>query len=55
MIKNFHSTLQPFKFRLTVLGLLSGATILCFILFRIRITLSDSTDYAFLVWNLFLA
>ncbi len=55
MIKNFQSTLQPFKFRLTVFGLLSGATVLCFILFRIRIMLSDSTDYVFLVWNLFLA
>jgi uncharacterized membrane protein len=55
MIKNFHSTLQPFKFRLTVFGLLSGATVLCFVLFRLRIMLSDSTDYVFLVWNLFLA
>src|SRR5687768_15042246 len=55
MIKNFHSTLEPFKFRLTVFGLLSGATVLCFILFRIRIMLSGSTDYVFLIWNLFLA
>jgi hypothetical protein len=55
MIKNFHTSLQPFKFRLTVFGLLSAASVLCVILFRIRTSLSDSMDYAFLVWNLFLA
>ncbi len=55
MIKNLYAILQPFKFRLTVFGLLSGATLFCLILFRIRITLSDTTEYAFLIWNLFLA
>jgi uncharacterized membrane protein len=55
MIKNFYTSLQPFKFRLTVFGLLSAASVLCVILFRIRTSLSDSMDYAFLVWNLFLA
>lgn len=55
MIKNIYTTLQPFKFRLTVFGLLSGASVLCILLFRIRTSLSDSMDYAFLVWNLFLA
>jgi uncharacterized membrane protein len=55
VIKNIYTTLQPFKFRLTVFGLLSGASVLCMILFRIRISLSGSMDYAFLVWNLFLA
>jgi uncharacterized membrane protein len=55
MIKNIHTMLQPFKFRLTVFGLLSGATVLCMALFRIRIVFSDTTEYAFLIWNLFLA
>lgn len=55
MIKNLYTTLQPFKFRLTVFGLLSSASVLCVILFRIRINLTDSMDYAFLLWNLFLA
>ncbi|MBL8079165.1 MAG: DUF1361 domain-containing protein [Anaerolineales bacterium] len=55
MIKNLYAILLPFKFRLTVFGLLSGATLFCLILFRIRITLSDTTEYAFLIWNLFLA
>jgi uncharacterized membrane protein len=55
MIKNIHTILQPFKFRLTVFGILSGASVLCMALFRIRIMLSDTTEYAFLIWNLFLA
>lgn len=55
MIKNIYATLQPFKFRLTVFGLLSGATLLCIVLFRIRTMLSDTNEYAFLIWNLFLA
>lgn len=55
MIKNAYTILQPVKFRLTVFGLLSGASVLCLILFRIRTMLSDITDYAFLTWNLFLA
>jgi uncharacterized membrane protein len=55
MIKNIYTALQPFKFRLTVFGILSGATVLCMLLFRVRIRLSGSYDYAFLIWNLFLA
>lgn len=55
MIKNLYLTLKPVKFRLTVFALLSGATLLCLILFRIRMDLSKTADYAFLIGNLFLA
>jgi len=55
MIQNFYNLLQPFKFRLTVFGLLCGASLLSMFLFRIRVFISGGTDYAFMVWNLFLA
>jgi uncharacterized membrane protein len=54
-MKNLYETLQPYKFRMTVFALLCGATILSLILFRVRIELTGSMDYAFLVWNIFLA
>ncbi len=51
-----YQTLQPFKFRLTVFGLLCGATLLSILLFRVRTMLSGgSLEYGFLVWNIFLA
>jgi uncharacterized membrane protein len=43
------------KYRLTVFGLLAGASIVCVAMFRFRASLSGSTHYAFLIWNLFLA
>jgi uncharacterized membrane protein len=55
MIQNIYAKLQPFKFRLTVFGLLCGSSLLSVVLFRIRTILSGSEDYTFLVWNLFLA
>jgi uncharacterized membrane protein len=55
MIQQFYSKLQPIKFRLTVFGLLCGASLMSIALFRVRIALSGSFDYIFLVWNLFLA
>ncbi len=54
-MRKFYDSLQPFKFRLTVFGLLCGATMVSLILFRVRTLLSGSLDYAFLVWNIFLA
>jgi len=54
-MRKFYDSLQPFKFRLTVFGLLCGATMVSLILFRLRTLLSGSLDYAFLVWNIFLA
>jgi uncharacterized membrane protein len=54
-MKKFYNSLHPFKFRLTVFGLLCGATMISLLLFRVRTLLSGSVEYAFLVWNIFLA
>ena len=54
-MKKLYENVQPFKFRLTIFALLCGATILSLILFRVRTHLSGSLDYAFLIWNIFLA
>ena len=54
-MKKLIEQVQPYKFRLAIFALLSGATILSLILFRMRTLLSGSLDYAFLVWNIFLA
>jgi uncharacterized membrane protein len=54
-MKKLYEHLQPNKFRMTVLALLGGATLLSLVLFRVRTLLSGSDDYAFLVWNIFLA
>ena len=43
------------KYRLTIFGLLAGASIICVALVRFRATLTGSVHYAFLIWNLFLA
>jgi hypothetical protein len=48
-------TLQPFKFRLAIMGLLCGATLASLILFRVRMEMSGSVHFAFLIWNIFLA
>ena len=55
MIQTMYAKLQPFKFRLTVFGLLCGSRLLSVALFRIRTILRGSEDYNFLIWNLFLA
>ena len=54
-MKKLYEHLQPYKFRMTVFALLCGATLLSLILFRVRTLLSGSMDYAFLIWNIFLA
>ena len=54
-MQTIYAKLQPFKFRLTVLGLLCGSSLLSIILFRVRTVLSGSEEYTFLIWNLFLA
>jgi uncharacterized membrane protein len=43
------------KYRLTVFSLLAGASVICVGLVRFRAAMTGSMDYAFLVWNLFLA
>ena len=43
------------KYRLTIFGLLAGASVICVALVRLRAATSGSMHYAFLIWNLFLA
>ena len=43
------------KYRLTIFGLLAGASIFCVALLRLRASLTGSIHYSFLIWNLFLA
>jgi uncharacterized membrane protein len=54
-MKTMQNFLQPIKFRLAIIGLLCGATMVSLVLFRVRTILSGSSDYAFLIWNIFLA
>jgi uncharacterized membrane protein len=43
------------KYRLTIFGLLAGASVICVALVRFRASQTGSSHYAFLIWNLFLA
>ena len=43
------------KYRLAIFALLASATIICTGLIRLRVTLTGSMRYTFLIWNLFLA
>ncbi|MFL7867297.1 MAG: DUF1361 domain-containing protein [Anaerolineales bacterium] len=43
------------KYRLTIFGLLAGASVFCVALLRLRASLTGSIHYSFLIWNLFLA
>jgi len=43
------------KYRLSIFGLLAGATLAAVTLIRMRVIWSDSLRYTFLIWNLFLA
>ena len=43
------------RYRLTIFGLLAGASVVCVALVRFRASLTGSMHYAFLIWNLFLA
>lgn len=54
-MKKLYENMQPYKFRLTVFALLCGATLLSLLLFRVRVEMSGSLDYMFLIWNIFLA
>lgn len=55
MFQHVYEKLKPFRFRLTIIGLLGGASLISIALFRIRTRISGTMDYDFLVWNLFLA
>jgi uncharacterized membrane protein len=54
-MKNLYQQIYPYRFRLTLFTLLCGATLFSVVLFRIRTILSGSDEYAFLLWNIFLA
>ena len=43
------------KYRLFIFAILGGASLACIALFRLRASLTGKDDYAFLIWNLFLA
>jgi uncharacterized membrane protein len=43
------------KYRLTIFTLLAGASIFSVLVWRVRSEFSGSGNYAFLIWNLFLA
>jgi uncharacterized membrane protein len=55
MIQKLRHALVPNKYRLIIFTLLATGTIICVALIRLRITLTDSMRYTFLIWNLFLA
>jgi len=55
MYHQIYEKLKPFRFRLTIIGLLCGASLISVALFRFRTIISGTMDYDFLVWNLFLA
>lgn len=54
MQKKSHLT-QEQKYRLALFGILAISSIVCIGLFTARASTSESSRYAFLVWNLFLA
>jgi len=51
LLRNFGNN----KYRLTIFSLLAIASIMCVGILRLRVELSGSPGYSFLVWNLFLA
>lgn len=54
-MQKLYKRVHPYRFRMTVLALLCGATLLSVLLFRFRTLLTGSLDYVFLIWNIFLA
>ena len=54
-MKAFRERFAHNKYRLTVFGLLAGASIICVALVRFRASMTGSMHYTFLIWNLFLA
>jgi uncharacterized membrane protein len=55
---NYRDLLDYFshnKYRLFMFGMLAGATIFSVSLWRVRMELSGTGNYGFLIWNLFLA
>jgi uncharacterized membrane protein len=55
MIRRFIDYFSDNKYRLTMFALLTGATLVSVLIWRVRSDYSGTVDYAFLIWNLFLA
>jgi len=55
MVRKFLDYFSHNKYRLTLFFLFTGATIFSVIVWRVRTLFSGSFNYAFLIWNLFLA
>jgi uncharacterized membrane protein len=55
MIARLRALFAGNKYRLFIFGILALASLACIGLFRWRASLTGSENYAFLVWNLFLA
>jgi len=55
MIRRFIDYFSHNKYRLTMFALLTGATLVSVLVWRVRSEYSGSGEYAFLIWNLFLA
>jgi len=55
MIRRFIDYFSHNKYRLTMFALLAGATVFSVIVWRVRLEISGSGNYFFLIWNLFLA
>jgi uncharacterized membrane protein len=54
-MKFLHKSFGHNKYRLTIFGLLAGASVICVALVRFRASLTGSVRYSFLIWNLLLA
>lgn len=54
-MKSFQARFGHNKYRLTVFGLLLGASVICVTLVRFRAVMTGTPRFTFLVWNLFLA
>src|SRR5260221_1189317 len=55
MIRRFIDYFSHNKYRLTMFALLAGATVFSVLIWRVRLEISGSGNYFFLIWNLFLA
>jgi uncharacterized membrane protein len=55
MIRRFIDFFSHNKYRLMIFLLLTGATLVSVTIWRVRSDYSGSVNYAFLIWNLFLA
>ena len=55
MIRSAYKAIWPIKFRLAIITLLCGASVISILLYQARMMMSGTLDYIFLIWNLFLA